>query len=39
MVKGKPCIALRTDLNKAFDCIVYDFLRAKVEAYGLSYEA
>ena len=39
MLKGKSCIALVTDLNKAFDCIVHDFRIVKFETYGLSYEA
>ena len=37
--KGKSCAVLLTDLNKVFDCIVDDFLIAKLEAYGFSYEA
>ena len=38
MDKGKSCAALLTDLSKAFDCIVDEFLLAKIEAYGFSYE-
>ena len=39
MDKEKSCAVLFTDLSIAFDCIVYDFLIAKLEAYGFSCEA
>ena len=38
MDKGKSCAALLTDLSKTLDCIVSNFLTAKLEAYGFSYK-
>ena len=39
MDKGRSCTALLTDLSRAFECIVHDFLIAKLEAYGFFDEA
>ena len=36
--QGGICGALFTDLSRAFDCLVHDFILAKLEAYGFSYE-
>ena len=38
MDKGKSCAALLTDLRKVFDCIVHDFLIAKLTAHCFPYD-
>ena len=37
--QGDICGALFTDLSKGFDCLVHDFLIAKLEAYDFTYES
>ena len=39
MDNGKFCMVLLTDLSKAFDYNVRDFLIAKIEPYGFLCEA
>ena len=36
--QGGICRALFTDLGKAFDCLVHDFLQAKLKACGFTCE-
>ena len=39
MDKAKSSAVLLTHLSKAFDCILHDFLIAKLQAYSFSYKA
>ena len=39
MNPGGICGALFTESSKAFDCLVHDYLIAKLEAYGFIYES
>ena len=37
--QGEICGTLFTDLRKTFDCLVHDFLLAKLEVYAFTYES
>lgn len=39
MDKGGSCVTQLTDLSKAFNCIVHDFVFAKLEGNEFTYEA
>ena len=39
MDQGGIWRALFTDLSKAFHCLVHDFIIAKLQAYGFTYES
>ena len=36
--RNKLCVAVLTDLTKAFDCLHHDFLIEKLHAFGFDYK-
>ena len=36
---NKPCSAVLTDFTKAFDCLLHDFLIAKLRAFGFDLKS